>query len=181
MPQKDSLQLDLPFIEESSEGVRRPSRLHAIKEMLRSFKQSKGPKTGRNITAAEGTPSPVSLHSQPEPTGGDTRRTHKTGAVIGNLALAVSIVESISNVIDKFPYVGPVAALLSQILKTCREIKDMREQRDLLVARLTKTAGDLHGTIMRMEANNHTDSTGRLKADIEEYVGQGFFHSRGQK
>jgi hypothetical protein len=47
----------------------------------------------------------------------------------------------------------------------------MHEQRDLLVARLTKTSGDLHGTIMRMEANNHTDSTGRLKVDIEEYVG----------
>ncbi|KAJ7286557.1 hypothetical protein C8J57DRAFT_1708816 [Mycena rebaudengoi] len=171
-PQTDSLQLDPPFIEESSEGVRRPSRLRAIKEMFRSFKQSKGPKTGRNITTAEGTPSPVALHSQPEPTGGDTKRPHQTGAGINidNLVLAASIVESISNVIDKFPYVGPVAALLSQILKTCREIKDMREQRDLLVARLTKTAGDLHGTIMRMEANNHTDSTGRIKTDIEEYV-----------
>ncbi|KAJ7286558.1 hypothetical protein C8J57DRAFT_1497205 [Mycena rebaudengoi] len=177
MPQTDSLQLDPPFIEESSDGVRRPCRLRAMKEMFRSFKKSKGPTTGRNITAAEGTSSPVALHSQPEPTGGDTRRTHKTGAVIDNLALVVSIVESISNTIDKFPYVGPVAALLSQILKTCREIKDMHEQRDLLVARLAKTAGDLHGTIMRMEANNHTDSTGRLKADIEEYVGQGRFRT----
>jgi hypothetical protein len=47
----------------------------------------------------------------------------------------------------------------------------MHEQRDVLVARLTKTAGDLHGTIMRMEANDYTDSTGCLKVDIEEYVG----------
>jgi hypothetical protein len=47
----------------------------------------------------------------------------------------------------------------------------MHEQRDVLVARLTKTAGDLHGTIMRMETNNHTHSTGRLNADIEEYLG----------
>jgi hypothetical protein len=51
-----------------------------------------------------------------------------------------------------------------------QEVKDMDDQRDVLVARLAKTAGDLHGTIMRIEANNHTDSTGRLKADIEEYV-----------
>jgi hypothetical protein len=100
-------------------------------------------------------------------------------------------VESISDAVDKFPLVGPVAGLLSQILKKCRvsettlklpmslikcslflqEIKDMHEQRDVLVARLAKTTRDLHGTIMQMEANNHTNSTGRLKADIEEYVG----------
>ncbi|KAJ7286590.1 hypothetical protein C8J57DRAFT_1664818 [Mycena rebaudengoi] len=84
---------------------------------------------------------------------------------------SAGIVESISGAIDKFPLVGPVAALLSQILKKCREIKDMHEQRDVLVARLAKTAGDLHGTIMRMEANNHADTAGRLKADIEEYIG----------
>ncbi|KAJ7279580.1 hypothetical protein C8J57DRAFT_1502229 [Mycena rebaudengoi] len=111
---------------------------------------------------AERTPSPLDSASQPTARG--------TGAVIDNLALAASIVESISNAIDKFPLVGPVAALLSQILKKCREIKNMHEQRDLLVARLTKIAGDLQGTIMRMEANNHTNPTGRLKADIEEYV-----------
>ncbi|KAJ7286594.1 ankyrin repeat-containing domain protein [Mycena rebaudengoi] len=98
----------------------------------------------------------------------DARRPSR---LIDNLALATSIVESISGAIDQFPLVGPVAALLSQILKKCREVKDMHEQRDILVTRLTKTTGDLHGTIMRMEANNHIDTTGRLKTDVEEYVG----------
>ncbi|KAJ7279586.1 hypothetical protein C8J57DRAFT_1221241 [Mycena rebaudengoi] len=98
----------------------------------------------------------------------DARRPSR---LIDNLALATSIVESISGTIDQFPLVGPVAALLSQILKKCREVKDMHEQRDILVTRLTKTTGDLHGTIMRMEANNHIDTTGRLKTDVEEYVG----------
>ncbi|KAJ7286591.1 hypothetical protein C8J57DRAFT_1664820 [Mycena rebaudengoi] len=165
IPEMDSLQ-DTPVIEESAEDPRlgRPSHLHAIKETFRSFKQSHDTRT------SEGTTGPVDANSQPEPTGGDTRRTHGTGAVIDNLELTAGIVESISDAIDQFPLVGPVAALLSQILKKCREVKDMHDQRDVLVARLAKTAGDLHGTIMRMEANNHTDSTGRLKADIEEYV-----------
>ncbi|KAJ7286620.1 hypothetical protein C8J57DRAFT_666536 [Mycena rebaudengoi] len=169
----DSLQ-DPPVIEESPEDASRlgrPSRLRALTKGFRRSKQSKGTDIGRDTTTSEGTAGPVNLNSQPEPTGGDTRRTHKTGTVIDNLALAATIVESISDTIDKFPFVGPVAALLSQILKKCREIKDMHEQRDLLVARLTKTAEDLHSMIMQMEANNYTNSTGRLKADIEEYVG----------
>ncbi|KAJ7279593.1 hypothetical protein C8J57DRAFT_1502241 [Mycena rebaudengoi] len=114
---------------------------------------------------------PGSLDSDSQPTACDRKPTHGTGAVIDNLALAASVVEGISDAVDKFPLVGPVAGLLSQVLKKCREIKDMHEQRDVLVTRLTKTAGDLHGTIMRMEANNHTDSIGRLKGDVEEYVG----------
>ncbi|KAJ7279603.1 hypothetical protein C8J57DRAFT_135755 [Mycena rebaudengoi] len=165
----DSLQ-DPPVIEESPEDASRlgrPSLLRALTKGFHRSKQSKGTDIGWDTTTSEGTADPVNPNSQPEPTGGDTRRTHKTGTVIDNLALAATIVESISDTIDKFPFVGPVAALLSHILKKCREIKDMHEQRDVLVARLAKTAGDLHGTIMRMEANNHT---GRLKADIEEYV-----------
>ncbi|KAJ7279596.1 hypothetical protein C8J57DRAFT_1221250 [Mycena rebaudengoi] len=123
-------------------------------------------KTFWDLKAQKPGPGPVT-----QPTARDTKPTRGTGAVIDNLALAACIVESICDAVDKLPFVGPVAALLSQILKKCREIKDMHEQRDVLVARLTKTAGDLHGTIMRMEANDYTDSTGRLKVDIEEYVG----------
>jgi hypothetical protein len=158
-------------------------------ETLRRFKQGKAPSSGRDTTAER---TPGSLDSESQPTACDRKPTHGTAAVIDNLALAASVVEGISDAVDKFPLVGPVAGLLSQILKKCRvsettskfevspikcasfffqEIKDMHEQRDVLVTRLTKTAGDLHGTIMRMEANNHTDSIGRLKGDVEEYVG----------
>ncbi|KAJ7279629.1 hypothetical protein C8J57DRAFT_1570568 [Mycena rebaudengoi] len=164
-PQRDSLQVP-SVIEESSEDARRPSRLHAI---FPNFKQRKGAESGCDTLTVERTPGVLDSASQPAARA--TRPTRETGAVTDNLALAAGIVESISGAVDKFPLVGPAFALLSQILKTCREIKDMHEQRDVLVARLTKTAGDLHGTIMRMETNNHTHSTGRLKADIEEYLG----------
>ncbi|KAJ7279599.1 hypothetical protein C8J57DRAFT_1712589 [Mycena rebaudengoi] len=164
-PQRDSFQVP-PVIEESSEDARHPSRLHAI---FPSFKQRKGAESGRDTLTVERTPG--ALDSSSQPAARATRPTRETGAGTDNLALAAGIVESISGAVDKFPLVGPVFALLSQILKTCREIEDMHEQRDVLVARLAKTAGDLHGTIMRMETNNHTHSTGRLNADIEEYLG----------
>jgi hypothetical protein len=111
---------DTPVIEESSEAAaRRPSRLRTLAKGFRSSKQRKGTNTSRDTRTSEGAAGP-DPNSQPEPPGGDTRRTHGTGAVIDNLALAASIVESISGAIDQFPLVGPVAALLSQILKKCR-------------------------------------------------------------
>ncbi|KAJ7289874.1 hypothetical protein C8J57DRAFT_1278578 [Mycena rebaudengoi] len=89
---------------------------------------------------------------------------------IDKLAVAANIVERIATVVDSWPFVAPVAALLSEILKTCREVNEMHEQKDTLVIRLAKIAEDIHGTIMRMEVNNYTDGTGRLKKDTEEYV-----------
>ncbi|KAJ7279623.1 ankyrin repeat-containing domain protein [Mycena rebaudengoi] len=143
-----------------------------MKETLNHFKQSRAPSSSHDPNA-ERTPVPDSLDSASPPTlaARDTKPAHRTGTVIGGLVLATSIVESISGAIDQVPLVGPVVALLFHISKKCREVKDMHEQRDVLVAQFAKRAGDLHGTIMLMEANNHTDSTGRLKTDIEEYVG----------
>ncbi|KAJ7693014.1 ankyrin repeat-containing domain protein [Mycena rosella] len=92
--------------------------------------------------------------------------------IVNNLAQAAEICEKIANVIDKAPLIAPLAALVSTILKTCKEIKDTYEHRNNLFKRIERIALDLHGTIMRMETTQYTDdSTGRLKADIEEYVG----------
>ncbi|KAJ7692991.1 hypothetical protein B0H17DRAFT_1280185 [Mycena rosella] len=92
--------------------------------------------------------------------------------IVDNLAQAAEICEKIANVVDKAPLIAPLAALLSTILKTCREIKNTLEHRNSLFVRIERIAADLHGTIMRMETTQYTDDfTGRLKADIEEYVG----------
>jgi hypothetical protein len=69
-------------------------------------------KTFWDLKAQKPGPGPVT-----QPTARDTKPTRGTGAVIDNLALAARI---ISDAVDKFPFVGPVAALLSQILKKCR-------------------------------------------------------------
>ncbi|KAJ7112627.1 hypothetical protein C8R44DRAFT_741703 [Mycena epipterygia] len=39
---------------------------------------------------------------------------------VDNLALVANIAEEIANVVDKVPFVAPVAALLSEVLKTCK-------------------------------------------------------------
>ncbi|KAJ7112614.1 ankyrin repeat-containing domain protein [Mycena epipterygia] len=87
---------------------------------------------------------------------------------IDNLALAANIVEKIANVIDKVPFVAPVAALLSEVLKTCKEIQDMGENRNTVNTRLGKITKDLDETKSRLEA---IQITGSLKKDIEEYAG----------
>ncbi|KAJ7114704.1 ankyrin repeat-containing domain protein [Mycena epipterygia] len=89
---------------------------------------------------------------------------------VENLALAANIAEKIGNVMGKVPLVAPVAALLSEIVKTYKEIKDMHEKRNALLTRITDLAKNLHGTIMRMEATKYVDGMGRLKSDIEGYV-----------
>ncbi|KAJ7114718.1 ankyrin repeat-containing domain protein [Mycena epipterygia] len=89
---------------------------------------------------------------------------------VDNLALAANIVEKIAKVVNKVPLIAPVAALLSELLKTYKEIKDMPGKRNTLVTRITDLTDDVHGTIMRMEATKYVDTMGRLKSDMEEYV-----------
>ncbi|KAJ7635887.1 hypothetical protein B0H17DRAFT_1187473 [Mycena rosella] len=100
------------------------------------------------------------------------RKESVVNIIVDNLAQAAEICEKIANVVDKAPLIAPLAALVSTILKTCKEIKDTYEHRNNLFRRIERIALDLHGTIMRMETTQYSDdSTGRLKADIEEYVG----------
>ncbi|KAJ7112583.1 ankyrin repeat-containing domain protein [Mycena epipterygia] len=87
---------------------------------------------------------------------------------IDNLALAANIVEKIANVVDKVPFVAPVAALLSEVLKTCKEIQDMGENRNTLDTLIGKITKDLNETKAGLE---DVQSTGSLKKDMEEYVG----------
>ncbi|KAJ7112697.1 hypothetical protein C8R44DRAFT_985091 [Mycena epipterygia] len=87
---------------------------------------------------------------------------------VDNLALAANIIEKIANVVDKVPFVAPVAALLSEVLKTCKEIQDMGESRNTLKTRLGKITKDLDETKSRLEA---VQITGSLNKDVEEYAG----------
>ncbi|KAJ7112597.1 hypothetical protein C8R44DRAFT_882361 [Mycena epipterygia] len=87
---------------------------------------------------------------------------------IDNLALAANIVEKIANVVDKVPFVAPVAALLSEVLKTCKEIQDVGENRNTLNTRLGKIIKDLNETKSKLEA---VQTTGSLSRDVDEYAG----------
>ncbi|KAJ7112611.1 hypothetical protein C8R44DRAFT_985058 [Mycena epipterygia] len=87
---------------------------------------------------------------------------------VDNLALAANIAEKIANVVDKVPFVAPVAALLSEVLKTCKEIQDMGENRNTLDTLIGKITKDLNEMKTGLE---DVQIPGSLKKDVEEYAG----------
>ncbi|KAJ7112601.1 ankyrin repeat-containing domain protein [Mycena epipterygia] len=105
-----------------------------------------------------------SAHDSP----GVDNETSNSVLNVDNLALAANIVEKIANVVDKVPFVAPVAALLSEVLKTCKEIQDMGENRNTLNTKLGKITKDLDETKTRLDVEQ---ITGSLRKDVEEYAG----------
>ncbi|KAJ7487896.1 ankyrin repeat-containing domain protein [Mycena latifolia] len=59
---------------------------------------------------------------------------------------------------------------MSETLQVCKEVQDVKEEREVLLANITDLTRDLCGVVLRMEATNHFDLIGRLKADIETYA-----------
>ncbi|KAJ6514666.1 hypothetical protein DFH09DRAFT_1431650 [Mycena vulgaris] len=99
----------------------------------------------------------------------DPKSAIPTIAAIDNLTVVLGLVKQVANVIQKAPFIAPAAALMAEILKAYKEVKDTDEKRDGLVSSITELTRDLCGTILRMEATNHVELIGRLRADIETY------------
>ncbi|KAJ6487633.1 ankyrin repeat-containing domain protein [Mycena sanguinolenta] len=95
--------------------------------------------------------------------------------LVDNLTLALEVTEKLATFAQKIPFIAPIAGVLSQILKTYKEVKDTDDKRDALLTRSTRIAQDLCATILRMEATNHVDLIGRLRPDIE--LARGGFQS----
>ncbi|KAJ6488352.1 hypothetical protein DFH09DRAFT_1003879 [Mycena vulgaris] len=109
---------------------------------------------------------PPSDKDLPPPSG----RFTIAGSRIDNIALALNLVQQVANIVQSVPFVAPAAALMSEILKVCKGVKDTNEKRDALLTNITDLTCDLCGTILRLEATTHVDLIGRLKADIEAYA-----------
>ncbi|KAJ7212343.1 ankyrin repeat-containing domain protein [Mycena rebaudengoi] len=92
-------------------------------------------------------------------------------SVVDNIAVALDLVKDISELVDKVPFIGPVAGVLSKFVNTYKEIKDTKDKREILLQHITDIASDLCKTILRMEATNHADLITRLKPDVETYAG----------
>ncbi|KAJ7759435.1 ankyrin repeat-containing domain protein [Mycena maculata] len=97
----------------------------------------------------------------------------KTGSmsepVLDNLELALSLAEQAVAIAQVAPFIAPAAALLSEILKSYKEVKSANEKRNLLSEYIADLTGDICATVLRMEATNHSDLIGRLKQDLEKY------------
>ncbi|KAJ6570993.1 ankyrin repeat-containing domain protein [Mycena vulgaris] len=97
--------------------------------------------------------------------------TSTTESVVDNIPLVLELVGQLTNLAEKAPFIGPIAALMSGILQSYREGKDADGKRDALFTHITDLTGDLCATVLRAEATHHVDLIGRLKADIEAYAG----------
>ncbi|KAJ6465573.1 hypothetical protein DFH09DRAFT_1112657 [Mycena vulgaris] len=115
-------------------------------------------------------PVPASTPLQPEPPSVDPKATSPANAAIDNLTVALGLVQQVANIVRNVPFIAPAAALMSELLKVYKEVKDTDDKRAVLLANITGLARDLCGTILRMEATNHVDLIRRLKADIEAYA-----------
>ncbi|KAJ6605278.1 hypothetical protein DFH09DRAFT_1269594 [Mycena vulgaris] len=99
----------------------------------------------------------------------DPKSASPANVSIDNLTVVLGLVQQVANVIQKAPFIAPAAALMAEILKAYKEVKDTDEKRDGLGSTITELTRDLCGTILRMEATNHVELIGRLRADIETY------------
>ncbi|KAJ6531630.1 hypothetical protein DFH09DRAFT_1326387 [Mycena vulgaris] len=112
------------------------------------------------------------LPSTNDPAIAPEKSPNAVESVTDNLSLALSLAEQVVAIAQVAPFIAPAAALLSQILKSYKEVKAANEKRDNLYQLVSNLTGDICATILRMEATNHSDLIGRLKF-IKDYGNQG--------
>ncbi|KAF7333010.1 Protein kinase domain-containing protein [Mycena venus] len=93
-----------------------------------------------------------------------------SGLVLDHIAITLGLVEKAAGLFHTVPFIAPVTALMSEILKAYKEMKNTNDKREALLAHITDITHDLCATVLRMEATKHVDVIGRLKADIETYI-----------
>ncbi|KAJ7102707.1 ankyrin repeat-containing domain protein [Mycena epipterygia] len=100
----------------------------------------------------------------------DAKSTMVSGIVLDNIALTLNLVAKLSGLFKTVPFIGPVANVMSEMLKVYQEVKDANDKREGLLSRIRDISHDLCNTVLHMEKKNHVDLIGRLKADIEAYA-----------
>ncbi|KAJ7726452.1 ankyrin repeat-containing domain protein [Mycena maculata] len=132
------------------------SRLQRVKAGLGKVKQK--------FTKGALQPSSHSSDSE-EP----SRAASITDTGVDTLILAADMVEKIANVVNKAPLVGPVAALVSEVFQTVKDVRDMRGNRDTLHTELRDKMKDLSAATSQQSSYDRT--TERLTEDLKIYHG----------
>ncbi|KAJ7464497.1 hypothetical protein FB451DRAFT_440150 [Mycena latifolia] len=149
----------------------------SVRRVKNWVKDKLHPEGGPSRPSSPQPPNPVSsspqsqLPSAGNPPSASAKSTSKGDTAIDNVALALNLAQQVGNIVQKVPFIAPTAALMLELVKVYKEVKDTNEKRDVVLANITGLTHDLCGTILRMEATNHLDLIGRLKADLETYTG----------
>ncbi|KAJ7445595.1 ankyrin repeat-containing domain protein [Mycena latifolia] len=132
--------------------------------------------SSRAPTPSPASPAPLSISTPSAPSANDQPATAANSistadGAVDNLTVVLGLVQQVSNIVQKAPFIAPVAGLMTEILTAYKEVKATDDKRDALLANIVDLSRDLCSTILRMDATNHIDLIGRLKADIEIYAG----------
>ncbi|KAJ7726451.1 ankyrin repeat-containing domain protein [Mycena maculata] len=83
------------------------------------------------------------------------------------LILAANMIEKLANVVNRVPLIAPVAALVSEVLTTVKEVQDMHGSRDTLHTELQDKIRDFSGATS--QESSYVHRTEHLKHDLEVY------------
>ncbi|KAJ7830979.1 hypothetical protein B0H13DRAFT_2371693 [Mycena leptocephala] len=95
----------------------------------------------------------------------------KNNAVISNLLVALEIVQQVGKIVESAPFIEPIGAILSEVVKVYKEVKDNHGKRDTLLDKAASLALDIGKAILRLKDSGHAGSISRLQSDLEEYTG----------
>ncbi|KAF7356057.1 ANK-REP-REGION domain-containing protein [Mycena venus] len=94
----------------------------------------------------------------------------KVESVISNLSTALKVVQQVGNIIESVPFIAPIGAILSELVKVYKEVKDTYDKRDILLDKVASLARDIGGSILELKNSGVVERVGRLKTDLEEYA-----------
>ncbi|KAJ7819225.1 hypothetical protein B0H13DRAFT_1921862 [Mycena leptocephala] len=144
-----------PLMESKNDTANPPnSRIQRVKGWFRKKSTKKAAQPGL-------------LHTSDHEVPSRAESTAENG--VDTLVLVADIVEKFANVVNKAPLIAPVAALVSEVFKTVKEVKEMRGSRDTLHTELRDKMRDL-GTAACQESS-YKHSGERLREDLKVYRG----------
>jgi hypothetical protein len=107
--------------------------------------------------------------------------------VDSNLSAAVAIVTQVARIVEAAPFVQPIGAILSEIVKVYKvgnfiiasewsllasqEVQDNHGKRDALFAKVADHTKVIAQAIICLNDNGHAAKISRLGSDLKEYEG----------
>ncbi|KAJ7261419.1 ankyrin repeat-containing domain protein [Mycena rebaudengoi] len=97
------------------------------------------------------------------------RESSKESAISSNISVALAIVEQVGKVIEAAPFVEPIGAILLQLVKVYKQIRDNDGKRAALIDKVALLSTDIAQAILRLTDDGHAAQIKRLGSDLREY------------
>ncbi|KAJ7870240.1 ankyrin repeat-containing domain protein [Mycena leptocephala] len=78
--------------------------------------------------------------------------------LISNLLAALEIVQQVGKIVESAPFIEPIGAILSEVVKVYKEVKDNHGKRDALLDKVASLALDIGKAILRLKDSGHAGS-----------------------